>query len=264
MGLGRLRQRGDRPLSRLFLRRHQAEMTFRQRELRIPRQGTQQRNPRRVQRVPQPRGMARASDVGGDDAGHRQVRIKRRKSHRRRSHAAHSAGGVDGQHDRRPQPLGEFRGAALLAVSVVSIEEPHHALDHGEIGSFRSARAKLEDSRTRQQPRIEIPRDAAGRRGVERRIDEVGPRFERLHPQAAAPQGAEDSQRDRGLPGSAVSAGDDNSGNAHGNRMGFDALCAAPLTARRVPGMLDAFPARCHPRNSLARISRGPRQSLGG
>ena len=181
-------------------RRHQPEVSLRDRQRLVAGDGAERRRAARVgDRVEHRAAVGLAAHAVDDDAGEieRRVEILEAANHRRG--AAGGCPGVHDQHNGRAQPLRDFRGRALLAPAVDAVEAPHHALDHREVRVLGLASDAGQDRLTPAHPAVEVVRRAPRGERVEARIDEVWPHLERLDPEAAPSQRFEEPERDRGL-----------------------------------------------------------------
>src|SRR5262249_47889558 len=97
----------------------------------------------------------------------------------------------------------ERGAAALFPVAGDAVEETHHPLDHRHVPPAGRLREYAAILFRRHHPGIERRRLDPGDGRMVSGIDEVGPRLERLHPEAALAEGREQRERDRRLPDAA-------------------------------------------------------------
>ena len=131
---------------------------------------------------------------------------RRRARHRRR---------VDHEHDRRPQQLGHVRGGGELAPPRRAVEQPHHALDHRDVGAGAAVARQGRDQLRPGEERVEVPPRPPGGQRVVARVDVVGPDLEALHAQPARAQRPDQPARDRRLAGARARPRDDDARDHH-------------------------------------------------
>ena len=96
---------------------------------------------------------------------------------------------IDDKHDRQTEMRGEVGGGAAPCRRrgcVGRLEQTHDAFDDEHVGAVSRLRGERVEERFRHRPAIEIDARRAGHRGMERRIDVIGPGFCRAHHDAAA------------------------------------------------------------------------------
>src|SRR5439155_26989475 len=180
--------------------RHQPGVWLRERQRRVAGDGAEWRRAARVgDRVEHRAAVGLAAHAVGADAGEIQRWVQALEAANHGRGAAGRRPGVHDQQDGRAQPLRDLRRRARVAPAVDAVEAPHHALDHREVGATRVARDTGQHRLTSAHPAVEVVRRAPRGERVEARIDEVGPRLERLDPEAAPSQRFEEPERDRGL-----------------------------------------------------------------
>ena len=199
---------------------HQAEMTLRQSERRLARDGAEHGNAERVDGVGDQRAVPLAGDAIENDAGDAHGGIVRRKS-------AHQGGSrlrlprhVEHQHHWQIKMRGKIGGGAAPAAGAGrAVEQSHHAFDDKNIRVARRLRGQGVEQRCRHRPGIEIDARRADGGGVESRIDIIRPGFGRAHGNAAPRERRQDSERDSGLAGAGMRRGDDEPARRHGTRL---------------------------------------------
>jgi len=169
--------------------------------------------------APRIASVIQAAHAVGDDADDAQRRIEALEAEGNRAGTAGQRAGVEDQHDRRRQPLGELRRRAVLRRGVDAVEAAHHALDEGDVGPRRNPRDDVEHALAAAHPAVEIVGRPAGHDGVQAGVDEVRPDLEGLHGEAAAPQRRQQTERDRRLADAAGHARHDEDAR-HGRPLG--------------------------------------------
>ena len=160
-------------------------------------------------RLGEPAAVDRTARTVEDHAGHLEVGIEALEAEHNGGGAPRKRPGVNDQHHRRGQPLGNLRRGAVFAEPVGAVETTHDALNEGEIG-LRGALADAgHDLLTPAHPTIEVIGGPAGGQRVIGRIDEVRAHLESLHCEPAATQRLEQPQRHRGFAHTTRNAGND-------------------------------------------------------
>ena len=196
LGHGVDRRDGGRPV---LGRGHQPQMPRRHGERVAAGQGAEDRQP----------------DLGGGGAQHllvagrpdpvqhhpREVdpRVERPEAVQQSGEAAGLAARVDDQHDRRPQQPGDLSGGAV-AVGQPTVEEPHHALDDGDLRSGRAVAGQRGDPVGADEHRVEVAAGTARGERVVAGVDVVRAHLERRHGGAATAQRGHEPGRHRRLP----------------------------------------------------------------
>jgi len=88
----------------------------------------------RCDRVAEPAGVHVAANSVGDHGAHAKLGIETLEAEHNGRRAARLSRCVDHEHDGGIEPLRDLGGRAVLARAVDTVEAPHHALDHDEIG----------------------------------------------------------------------------------------------------------------------------------
>ena len=209
----RLDEVGDRlepGLERMrFARLHEAEMALGQRDLVVSGQRAENRNPHRLDRVDNQPAMALAADAIDDDAGDAEPRVVRSAAldHRRRRLRL-PRDVEDEQHRHAERRCDVGRGAAAPALRRNAVEEPHRGLAQRELAFGRRFSGERCQKLGRHGPGIEIDALAPRRRSVEGRIDVIGAGLEADDIDAAAPERAQEAERDGRLAAAGARRGD--------------------------------------------------------
>ena len=177
------------------------------------RHGAQERRqPGGGERLGQPGMVARRAGLVGDHAGQPHLRLELGESLDRGRQAAGGAVGRDRQHDRGRQQQGDLGRAPFQCRGRRAVEQAHDAFDHGQIGLRSGLGEELPHVVGRGHPGVKVVAGSAGGPRQVGGIEEIGADLEGLHPQPLLPQGANDSQRQRGLADATAGGGDDDSG----------------------------------------------------
>jgi hypothetical protein len=177
---------------------HQPEVTARGRHLVVASQHAEHLGPA-VERLAQQLLVAVAADPVEHHARHLHVAVGGEAVHERGHRAGHG-GGVDDQDDGRAEQRGDVRRRPLRRAAT-AVEQPHHALDHGDVGAARTVQEQRAQALGPDQHRVEVAAGAAGREGVVAGVDVVGADLVGADPQPAGGERRHEPGRDGRLAG---------------------------------------------------------------
>ncbi len=192
-------------------------MTFGEHQIGVLRQGAEARE---IGQMAGHRGFEQGAvapprDPVEDHSGERQLGVVPGKPGDQCRGRGALVAGVDDEHDRPPGELRERGGRASLAVQPGPVEEAHHPLAQDEVGG-RFERADEPGKRCRaHRPDVEVEADAAARRGMEGRVDIVGPGLRRGDADPALAQMAQQPRRHQRLAAARFRGGKDQPAPAH-------------------------------------------------
>ena len=223
-----------------LLRRHEPEVTGRRLDRGVARQHAEHRHPGGLERRP---GLAQVPGRAGPvehDPGHADRRVEGGEPVHDRGRGAGRVADVDREHDRGAGERGHVRRRAETVAAESPVEEPHDALDDGDVGGAvgpRGVQQQRLDECLAAEHRVEVAPGAAGREGVVARVDEVGPDLEAADGVPGGAQGSHEPGGDRRLAVARAGRGDDDAGQARPGRIGGGALTtrspAGPSGRRR-------------------------------
>ncbi len=195
--------------------------------------------------VPRPR------DLVDDDAGDPHRRVEHAIAHQQRRDAARDALGIDHQHHRRADQLGQRR-VAVAAFEIDAVVQPLVAFDQRHIDATRPRRDHRRDLRAVLRIEIEVEARPPRRAAEPHRVDVVGALLERLHGKAAFRQRPADADRHGRLARRLVRGGDQDAGSWNGCAHDSTAPVTGALVRRTMPTVKVGYDS------SQASSARGP------
>ena len=202
---------GLEPLIERFglARLHEPEMAFGQGEGVAARQGADDRDAERLDRLGREPAMALAADPVEDHAGDGEPIVVGRAALDDGRGRLRLAGDVERKQDRKPHEGGDVgRGAAPSGRRGDAVEEPHRGFAERDRAARASPSREAREQRRRHRPGIEIDPGRARGCGVEGGIDVVRPGLEPDDGCAPAPEGAQEPERQRRLAAARARRGD--------------------------------------------------------
>lgn len=142
--------------------------------------------------------VPRTADLVEDHPGDAQASVEIAIAQQKRGDAAGHARGIDHQHHRRIQPMGQT-GGGIGALEVDSVEQALVALDQAEIGVQAGAVEQGADFLGRLGVEIQVAALPPAGGAQPQRVDIIGALLERLHPQSPCRQGGGQADAHRGL-----------------------------------------------------------------
>jgi len=133
-------------------------------------------------------GVARTADAIEDHAGDAHPRVEAPKALYQGRRTAANAARVDHQQDGRVEQPCHISRAAGIIQRADAVEEPHHPLDHGQLGAGAGRPKQRAHLLRPEQPGIQVPADPSGGQRVIAGIDIVRATLEGLD--AEAPRAA--------------------------------------------------------------------------
>jgi hypothetical protein len=186
-----------------------------------PADGAEHRHPRRLQRLAEDRLVPVAADPVEDDAAEPDAGVEGGEPVHQRGHRPRLRGTVHHEQDRRPQQPGDVRGGgeARLDRRVRGpVEQPHDALDDGDVGRPRVQRAAQEqrgDPLLADHPGVEVAARAPGGEAVVAGVDVVGADLVRRDGEPAGGERRDQSRGHRRLAGVAAGRRHDQARHGH-------------------------------------------------
>ncbi|CAM2855064.1 hypothetical protein STAL104432_05405 [Streptomyces albus] len=154
--------------------RHQAQVPGgRAHHLRAP-QDAQHRHPRAFQRLPQQLLVPVGAHLVEDHPRHPHARVPGGEAVHEGRHRPGLRGGVHHQHHRGPQQFGHVRGGGQFALARGTVVEPHHPLDHGQVGTRRAVPEQRCDPLGSAQIGVQVAARTPGGQRVITGVDVVG------------------------------------------------------------------------------------------
>jgi hypothetical protein len=155
-----------------------------------------------------------AADLVQHHAGDPHVRVERAEPVQQRGQAAGLPAAVHHQQHRGPQQRRDLRGGPG-AVGQPPVEQPHHALDHGQLGAGRAVPGQRADPVGADQHRVQVPPGPPGGQRVVAGVDVVRADLERGHGRAPAAQRRHQAGGHGRLPAARRRCGDDQRARDH-------------------------------------------------
>lgn len=189
---------GRRRLGRPFGDRDQAEVAGRRGHRLVAPEHTEHANAEVVERGPQDLLVAGGPDPVEHHPADPDPAVVRREPGDHRGDRAALRGGVHDQDDRGVEQPSHVRGRAVRR-GAAAVVHPHHALDHGDVGTAGAMEEERRDQVLAAQHGVEVAARAAGGEGVVAGVDVVGADLVRRDGEASSTQRRHQPGGDRGL-----------------------------------------------------------------
>jgi hypothetical protein len=180
-------------------RRHEPEVALGRREALVAAQCSDDRDPERLDRLAQQLDVVVGADLVQHDAGDLDIGIEGAIAVHDRGRRARHRGRVEDEQHRRLQQLCHVRRRGQLTAARGPVEEPHDALDHGDVRARGAVPRQWSDQRRSGQEGVEVAARPARSQGVVARVDVVRPDLEALHDQTPLAQRRDQPAGDRRL-----------------------------------------------------------------
>ena len=198
-----------------FLHGNQTEMPRGRFDGGITWQHPQDRQPHSLQGGQHLLAMPRGGHLVDDHPREVQGGVVLGQAQRDRRHGTRGVGSIQAQHYRSVNECGDVRRRPEPVGTELPVEQAHHTLDHGDLGSPGTVGQQGRHPALPHQERIQVaPHPSRGERVVTR-VDEIGTHLETLDRHPAGGQRRDDPGSDGGFALPRGGCGNDETGNVH-------------------------------------------------
>ena len=141
-----------------------------------------------------------------DDAGEAQAGVERRVAVDHRRGGTGHRPGIHHEHDRRVQELGDVGRGRQLPAATLAVEEAHHALYHGHVGTAGAVGEERGYEVGAGEVGVEVAAGASGGEGVVGGVYKVRADLEGGDPEAPVREGGHEAGGHGGLADARVGA----------------------------------------------------------